>query len=58
MLRKLFFYSNVVLAAILFPILGVLATVAYTAFVVVRALVRQLGVFVPRDSVGMGPRRA
>ncbi len=40
MLRKLFFYSNVVVASIILPIIGVLVTVGYTIFVIVRAIFR------------------
>ncbi len=46
MLRKLFFYSNVVVASIILPIIGVLVTVGYTIFVIVRAIFRSiLGLF-------------
>ncbi len=42
MLRKLFFYSNVIVASIILPILGVAFTVAYTIFVIVRAIFRSV----------------
>ncbi len=49
MLRKVFFYSNVIVASIILPIIGIGFTVCYTVFFVSRALARAvLAPFQPR----------